>query len=307
MKQTILTVLRLLVVVVLGVWLAGRVNWQELSATFAQLRPWEAALALAVMWTGMGVAAWRWHRVLRALGAPLTGRETTLLFGAGLFLSLFLPTGVGGDVYRLARVQRGGFGVRRGALSLAFERGIGLAALLLLAAPAVVLNPNTRDFAVLAATLGGGAVALLVALRIWGRVLFDALSARYAQLEPLLGTEARRALKGVFTPVLLASFAIHLSTISACWLLARGLSVPLGFADAMALVPLVVLAGQIPITPGGLGVREAAFVFFLGRVEIPESAAFAVGLAWLGTLYATGLVGGILFLFERRGRAPEPA
>lgn len=307
MRQAALTTLRLLVVVALGLWLATRVDWSELGETFARLRPREAVLAVAVLWAGMAVATWRWHRVLQGLGSPLGLAATGLLFGAGLFLSLFLPTGIGGDVYRLARVQRGGFGVRRGALSLAFERGLGLVALLLLVAAAVILNPSTRDLTLLAAALGGGTLALLFAIRVWGRTILDALSARFTQLGPLFGPEARRALVPLFAPVLLASFAIHLSTITACWLVAQALAVPLAYADAVALVPLVVLAGQLPIAPGGLGVREAAFVFFLGRVGIGESQAFAVGLGWLMALYLTGLVGGLLFLFERQAPAREAA
>lgn len=307
MKQTALTVLRLAVVAVLGVWLAGRIDWGEFSATFARLHPGEALLGLAVLWFGMAIAVWRWHLILHALGSPMRAGETALLFASGLFLSLFLPTGIGGDIYRLARVQRGGFGVQRAAISLAFERGSGLLALLLIAAPAVILNPGTRDLTVLAAAFGGGALALLLALRVWGRVIWSALSTRFSRLGSLFAAPVRRALLRVFSPVLLASFAIQLSTIGACFLLARALDVPLDSADALALVPLVVLAGQLPIAPGGLGVREAAFVFFLGRVGIPESQAFAVGLAWLMALYATGLAGGALFLFERRQEGAEPA
>ena len=38
-----------------------------------------------------------------------------------------------------------------------------------------------------------------------------------------------------------------------------------------AAVPLVLLAAQLPITPGGTGVREAAYVFFLGRVGVRKA------------------------------------
>ena len=305
MKQTVLTIVRLLVVVVLGWWLATRVDWNEFAATYARLRPLEALAGLAVLWGGLVVAVWRWHVVLVALGSPLTTWETARLFASGLFLSLFLPTGIGGDVYRLARVQRGGFGIRRGAVSLAYERGIGLLALLLVVAPAVVLNPNTRDFATLAAALGGGAFALLFAFRVWGHVIFGAISERSTRLGALFGPEVRGALLHVFWQVLLSSFAIHATTVATCALFAHALGVRLSIPDALALIPLVILAGQLPIAPGGLGIREAAFVFFLGRVGVPESEAFAVGLAWLMALYLTGLVGGILFLFERRAAGPE--
>ena len=53
--------------------------------------------------------------------------------------------------------------------------------------------------------------------------------------------------------------------------------------------------------------REAAFVYFLGLIGIPQSPAFAVGLSWLMALYLTGLVGGLGLLFERRAEPPATA
>jgi uncharacterized membrane protein YbhN (UPF0104 family) len=81
-----------------------------------------------------------------------------------------------------------------------------------------------------------------------------------------------------------------------------------------AAVPLVLLAAQVPITPGGVGVREAGFVFFLGRVGVDESHALALALTFFVLLLAIGLVCGLGLLLDRDapraenpGAGPSPA
>jgi uncharacterized membrane protein YbhN (UPF0104 family) len=304
-RSRLFTVLRLGVAVGLISWLASRMDWPELGRTLAGLDVRWALLGLIVLWIGLGVAAVRWQRILSALGSPLRMRQTIKIFGAGLFLNLFLPTSIGGDVYRLARVQSGGFGTRRATLSLAVERGIGLLALLCIVAPAVIIHPETRDLMVLGAAMGGGIIAVLAGLRLWGGAIADALTNRFPALAPMLGVDVRRAVLRQVPATFLLSLMLHFTTVTTNYFFAKGLGVNLGYWDALALIPLVVLAGQIPISPGGLGVREAGFVYFLGRVGIPQEPALAVGLTWLAALYLTGALGGILFLLDRRERPRE--
>ena len=313
-KDWLWTGIRIAVAVGLCIFLAVQLDWSEIGKTLAQMDPLWAVVGIVVLFSGLGIAVVRWARILRALGSPLDIGSTVRVFGAGLFLNLFLPTSVGGDVYRLARASADGFGARRATLSLAIERGIGLLALMMIVAPAIMLHPRTRDFqmvgvidyGLLGALMGAGCIVLLVAARFWGAPIADALSGRFPALEPVVGREARSAIRGQVMVTFGLSFLIHIATIASNYFFAKALHVPLTFVDALALVPLIVLAGQIPISPGGLGVRESAFVLFLGRVGIAPEPAFAVGLLWLVALYLTGAIGGLLFLADRRRPQARP-
>ncbi len=291
---------RLVVAAALFVWLGTQVDWHALARTFARFDPGLGLLGLGVLWLGLAIAVYRWRRILRALGSRMGAGEIARVFGSGLFLSLFLPTTIGGDVYRLARVAQGGFGAARGTLSLAAERGIGLLALVLLVAPVVAVHPSTRDLLPLAVLLGTAGLGAIAVVGIWGRPIAGYLARRLPALEPALGEASWRALMRQAPAVFGLSLLIHLSTVGANLLFARSLGVPLAVWDALALIPLVILAGQIPISPGGLGVREAGFVYFLGRVGIAKAEGLAVGLAWLAALYLTGACGALLFLVDRR-------
>jgi uncharacterized membrane protein YbhN (UPF0104 family) len=296
---------RLVVAVALIAWLATHLDWKKIGAMLAAIDPKWAAVAIGVLWLGLGIAVVRWHRLLVALGSNLPWGETVRIFGGGLFLSLFLPTSIGGDVYRLARAGRSGLGAGRAGLSLLAERGIGLLALLLLVAPVVCVHKRTQDLMPLALGLGLIALSMMFVFGLWGRPVIQFLAARVKVLEPVLGRGAWDAIMSQAPAVFFLSLLNHLATVGSNYFLARALHIPLGFWDAMALIPLVILAGQLPIAPGGLGVRETAFVVFLGRVGIGAEPALAIGLAWLAALYLTGAVGAILFLADRKKR-PEP-
>jgi uncharacterized membrane protein YbhN (UPF0104 family) len=293
-------VIRVVIALALFAWLGTHLDWKSIGRTMAAIDPRWAAAALGVLWLGLGIAVYRWHRILVALGSDFHWGETVRVFGGGLFLSLFLPTSIGGDVYRLARVGRSGFGTGRAGVSLLAERGIGLLALLLLVAPVVAIHQKTKDLEPLALGLGAAAVSMIVVFGLWGRPVTTFLAKRVPLLEPVLGHGTWEAIVSQAPAVFLLSLLNHFATIGSNFLLAKALHVPLGFWDAMALIPLVVLAGQLPIAPGGLGVREAAFVYFLGRAGIGHEQALAVGLAWLASLYLTGLIGALLFLMDRR-------
>jgi hypothetical protein len=298
---------RVAVALALFTWLATRIEWPLLFDTLAAIDLRLAVAGLLVMWAGLWIAVLRWRGILQSMHSPLTLGETARVFGSGLFLSLFLPTGVGGDFYRLARTAGGGFGVPRAAVSLLLERGVGFLALLLLVAPVVALHARTRDLVPLAGLLGGSALTVVFAFFLWGGPLSRWIASRAPALAPALGGDAWSAVGGGAPRVFALSLLIHLSTIGANWLFAIALGLPLSPWDAFALVPLIVLAGQLPISPGGLGVREAAFVYFYGRLGVDAASAFAAGLVWLVALYLTGAIGAGFFLLDRRAKPAVPA
>ena len=66
--------------------------------------------------------------------------------------------------------------------------------------------------------------------------------------------------------------------------------------------PLAKLAAILPLTQGGMGVREAALVALLAPFGAPGALVLAAGLVWEGVIIAGGLVsGGIALLLRNAG------
>jgi uncharacterized protein (TIRG00374 family) len=64
------------------------------------------------------------------------------------------------------------------------------------------------------------------------------------------------------------------------------------------------LAGAIPVTPGGLGTVDAAFIGMLTAFGASSSDALAADLVWRATTYVPPIVIGIVtYLLWKRGLA----
>ena len=64
-----------------------------------------------------------------------------------------------------------------------------------------------------------------------------------------------------------------------------------------AALPIINIMTMVPITFSGIGVREGAFVYFLGLKGIEPEPALALGLLFFSIQVATGLVGGVAYAF----------
>jgi uncharacterized membrane protein YbhN (UPF0104 family) len=77
--------------------------------------------------------------------------------------------------------------------------------------------------------------------------------------------------------------------------LALGAHAPLMYF--FLLVPVVHLVSMLP-SLNGLGIREGAYVYFLGPY-IGKEYALALGILWLGLLFLLSLLGGVVYLLRQ--------
>jgi glycosyltransferase 2 family protein len=71
--------------------------------------------------------------------------------------------------------------------------------------------------------------------------------------------------------------------------------------------PLAKLVAILPLTQGGMGVREAALVALLAPFGAPGALVLAAGLVWEGVIIAGGLISGGIALILRRSASPAHA
>ena len=69
--------------------------------------------------------------------------------------------------------------------------------------------------------------------------------------------------------------------------------------------PLAKLAAVLPLTQGGIGVREAALVGLLAPFGAPGPLVLAAGLVWEGVIVAGGLVAGLVALVLRKNESEQ--
>ena len=302
-------VLRLAATGALMAYAVRDVKWSDLSGHLrnAHWKWWLAGLAASVL--VQVIAGVRWAALARPLGFLRPRRFFIWRFSEGMFFSLCLPSSIGGDVIKAYRV--GDTTSRRllAGCSVLADRLTGLAALGVLAGTALATGEYRLGLAaalgVALVLLAGVLVAFWLGLQSIDRImnlLPESHRAR-AFLAQLLPYQQRPLL---ITQAVGWSFLVQMGGAVVVALMARTLQVELPLVVWFSVVPLVALLMVLPVSIGGFGMRENAMEMLLGKYGVAKDQAIAVALLWgLGAIL-TGLVGGLLFLLDRRAE-PAPA
>jgi uncharacterized membrane protein YbhN (UPF0104 family) len=271
------------------------------------------ALALSVVAIGLSVV--RWQQMLHAL--EVRARLPTLASHtlAGLFVSNFLPTTVGGDVLRASRLSAENGHRKISAASVVLERLTGFVGLPLITLVALLVSPHLLRL--------GAASHLAVALSVGplAALAFFLLVAAHPRIGERLGgrrwlglamtvhlglVRLRRhpALAGA---VMLAALAYQLTVVLVAWMAAHALGISVGWTAMMAFMPVVAIAQALPLSIGGLGLREGSLVVLLGPLGVAAGQAVALGLVLYGISVTLSLFGAPAFLVGSRRPARSPA
>ncbi|NDY42762.1 flippase-like domain-containing protein [Dissulfurirhabdus thermomarina] len=275
-------------------WLVSRVEPGELAASFGAVPAGAAAAALALYLGSQLASSLRWFLLAGALGFGGAWRRYLGAYFAGMFFNLFLPTSIGGDVWKVFWLAGGEPRRLRAAATVLADRALGFAAMFLLGALAVTAaDPGAaarfRWPLVGAAAAAAGLAVLAAAAPGLLRRLFPASAGRLQALEELARHPARVG----------AAFGLSLLLQGLCMgavaVLGRGMGLAPPVAFYYAVFPLIALASLLPVSFNGIGVREGGFVFFLGIEGVPAGQALTLGLTFFGVQVAASLLGGLAY------------
>ena len=298
--------------------------WQiDLGQTLDILREsrWVyVAASLAIFVATTWLMAWRWWVLLAARGVHEPYRWLVRMYFVSYAASQVLPTAVGGDAVRIIEHARRRPDVRATAAgAVVMERILGSAATLVLVALALALAAGRYEGVRILVVLE---LALLAALIVLGLLLFSRRIGRHLEerlfplgrrfkldgpLQSLYRTmheyrSATRALLAVLGVTLVA----QLARVVAIWLCGEAVGIDVSPIVYVILGPLLFFVQMIPFTLNGIGVREAFFVGFLDRFDVPPEAAFAAGFLYFAVSIAASLPGGFILLW-RSVRPAAPA
>jgi hypothetical protein len=215
-----------------------------------------------------------------------------------MFFNLFLPTGIGGDVYRCYYVARSSADWKRAIISVLADRGVGLVTLSVIAAVATLAFGRVDLPPGMGWVLGAGALGLAVLVAV-GLAARGPLASIRAAL-PMVSEFLKRP--GLLVFVTGVSFLLQALVVVVNILNAMALNLDVPVVFYFVLIPLIAVATMIPVSLNGLGVREFAFVFFLEQVGVPKEQAFSLALLWLAVLIVSSFIGGLVWL-----ATPAPA
>ncbi len=283
--------LRLAVSIALLVALTRVLDVDAIAAALRRARaPWLLG-ALALYVASHLLNSWRWALHAAELGMVAPFARFRDAYFKGLFLNLFVPGTVAGDLAR--GLDIGGEEKRAAALaSVVIHRASGLVALVAIAAVAFFWQREIRAPALVSAAAlvvpAVGLLALVVAPWLIGP----------------LRRFARSSWPVAMMSTLALALAYHALQIACVVCVARSLSLAAPAGMLALFVPLVNIAGMVPVSVGGIGVRESAYHYLLGVIGIEANQALALGLSTSAIVVATALLALPVFLRGSR-RAPD--
>jgi uncharacterized protein (TIRG00374 family) len=276
--------------------------------------PFAVVAAFVVNW----LMAYRWSAILKVRGRKIKTRRLFVYYLIGAFFTNFVPGGsASGDVARLIYVDRE---IRDKAFvlsTLIYERLVGAFTLLLIG---LIATLSSRAFDQYASTVYLAEAVLGLGLLAAATLMSDYVSARLAQLITMVATRFKVERAGAAAArtlcsiselrrhhVMLArtvaiSVAVRIVWGLGCFAVARALDLPLGLPIVFAFISLVDLLRLMPLSVGGLGVREWLIILLFSGVGISRERALTFSILAFAPVYLTAITGGVIYISTARIR-----
>ena len=306
-KQIVLLVQGAVTVTLLTV-VFQRVDAAALRAALTGLPLWLIGLSFLTVLFGHILYAYRWHVLMRALGMEPDITIVVQQHFVGTFMSNFLPSTVGGDVAKVYYVGRDrGYVAATASVMLDRLLGFGIltgVSLLLLRVTQAAEGPLALVGNVLAVVFGAFVLGILI-LAMASRKRRAASVLRRNHILAEAGRQFGQLIDHVRDGLQHPSAVATASAIVVAYVLMIAFVYYLYLSNGGHDVSYLSLAGtvgaiaalsNIPISLGGLGLREQLHVALLAPLGIHSEEAIAISLVLFGHMLLISALGGVLWL-----------
>jgi hypothetical protein len=297
--------------------LLAKVGFEPLVGLLRSPRWLYVAISLGFSAILVGVSCIKWRMFLRHAGVEVGFGRLVALYLIGILFNNFLPSNFGGDVVRGYGLGRQTGGMAQAFATVFLERFTGFAALVACAWLGMALAPRLLGAPPLVAALAASTTLL-------GTLLWVIVEPRFLDgIERFVPRRvareaigrARRLVDSVrsFGDLRLLGRAMFLSgvfyaaAVGNVFFSAQVFGQAPDVSGLVVAVPVVLVVSLVPISVGGVGLAEWAYVFCLGQIGVPAHEALALGLFLRAKTVLLSLVGAVLFATLRFGPAPVKA
>ncbi len=331
-RKNVLFLLKIAFAAAIIWWLVSS-NYGQFADTLKDFNYWFLLPAGVVYASHMFVCAWRWYALAKIIQVKLPFLEALSLTMQAYFCSLVIPGGaIGGDVARLAAVtMRAPHGAKaEGAFTILMDRIIGMVALFVLAIllvlmtlpvlmkvnipiPGVETTDTVRIIGIIA-LLGlclSGLISMLIlffhkqlrkitwidSLMNWGDCKTHGMVFRLTDAID----RYRVAWKQLTVLTIVSVFFVHIATVVAVMFIILGVGVRnFSLLDVLTAVTIGNIAGLIPLSLSGIGLRDITICEILKASDFQDNAVIPV-LYTLMILFFN-MLGGLFFVIDPGAR-----
>ena len=288
MKKHIKLAIKIIVSGLAIYYVLSKLDFQLITTAIKSAKIWLMSVSLFFYALSLLFAAERLNFLFRKIDLNLSFFKNVKLYWLGIFYNLFLPGGVGGDGYKIYFIDKYlNVKIKKSFGAILSDRISGLIVIIIFLVffsysildKLIFQNSIWSLVPISIKLLFQNSIWILIPLSVfgfWGVLRF-----------------INSSFISAFFPLLVRAFIVQfLQMITAIVILmALNINVLADFNDYLFLFFLSAVMGSIPITLGGLGVRELTFLIGAQQLGINQNIAVSLSLLFYATSVITALPG----------------
>jgi uncharacterized membrane protein YbhN (UPF0104 family) len=236
-------------------------------------------IALLMFTVSKLLSASRGLMILNHYAIPISQWDNLKLYWTGMFYNLFLPGGIGGDIYKTVVINsQYNSGIKISAVAVLMDRIAGVAALIVLALLTVPFT-QTGEKWVWHAIIGA---SLTIAGFIGFVIIFIP------------------RLKSITGKLLGWSFMVQIFQIVSLFFIMMAFNIRSNHTEYLLIFLISSIAAMLPISVGGIGIRELVFFSVSDYFFLDQEVAVTISFTFYIITVVSSLVGMITALETRR-------
>jgi uncharacterized protein (TIRG00374 family) len=313
-NKTLSTGLKVLVSVFLVWFLLRQIGIGRIWELISNVDPWWCWIGAALFTAShfLGTIQWQW--LLQSEGIDLPFGHCLSVYFIGLFFNNFLLGGVGGDVFRMLDIRRASQKGASAVSTVFLDRLIGLLAMSGISLISIPFALTGKSFGpalwiALAVLIGGWCLSLFFLFhKPFARFLSGLVQFWIPQRIKTKGREVYNKIhhfgrnRSLLIRVMCLSTVVQMARIFTHYLLARALGIAISPVYFFMIIPIVAMAASLPISIGGIGLREQTGVILLGAAGMTSAQAVSVEFLAYVMAIVISIPGGVVFVAGRRQR-----
>ena len=306
--------LRAIVSVSLFLLVISRVDFYTVKQLIIRTEPLYFSLVLLTLLADRLLMAFKWSLLIQVKGIVLSIWQSFRIYLVSNFFGIFLPTSIGGDIYRIYYTSKKQGQVEEIAASVVLERFIGTIASAMFAAFGFALMiglhsqllPEHNLLLIILGLFMFSLAAFWVSIQektlngseyILGRLENFWFFRKWLQCQRAY-TGYRKYKRALIVFFFLSVIEQGFFAVANYWG-AKAMNLNIGLIYFIGIIPICQIIMRLPISINAIGVQEGLYTLFFSRLGLSVSEAFSLALLLRVGHWLVVLPGGILYLTHR--------
>lgn len=255
------------------------------------------------------ISTQRWRLLLLAKGIKVPFLRLFSFYFVGMFFNLFMPTLIGGDLFRTYDLYRETSDVKESAASILVERISGVFALITLSILSLILGFSyIKDepvviYSIIILSFTFFSLIILIFnenLKNFSTKIFKKIKIWEILIKFHNAIFEYKRHPVTFLKVILLSFVVQIISLFIFYIMTIALDLNINFIYIWLFTPLIIFFSMIPVSLAGWGLREGATIYLYSKIgcSAEESLLLSLSVSFIVTL--ASLIGGIILIFRKR-------